>query len=452
MKLEGLLEAADAEVLAGWVIDMHAPEQRICLQFHVDGKIIGRAVADRYRKDLAAAGKGDGHCFFVFRPPRPLNATELAKLTVRGADHPFIFTAARRHLLLTEPASNVSGVVPNRKWRCVLHIGTQKTGSTSLQRFLSRNRTALAEMGYFTPISLCDPADRLGMNSVLIENYAKSGEINTQNPDIILYRSTLANNLSAELSESPKNCHTLLISSENCHGGLRSIGEIKLVRDLLEPFCESVKVLVYIRPQHELALSVHGMLVREGRINPSYFPSFCGKKIDFNGISFDYFDYENLINLWSGVFGQSSMIPRIFDHKSLVSGDIVDDFLFSTGICDNGFIRPIRLNTNLTAPALRALLRVSKLLRRRPKQEVDRVRAWLIPRLPPGGGFLPARHEVVALMAQFAASNEAVRAAWFPHREALFSDDFNRYPEVPECGGEDEFAEMMIEAMLAGKS
>src|SRR6202022_3469950 len=35
--------------------------------------------------------------------------------------------------------------------RCFIHIGTHKTGTTSIQHLLSRNSSALRQMGYYYP-------------------------------------------------------------------------------------------------------------------------------------------------------------------------------------------------------------------------------------------------------------------------------------------------------------
>ena len=37
------------------------------------------------------------------------------------------------------------------KPRLLLHIGSQKTGTTSIQQFLARNRSILSERGFYVP-------------------------------------------------------------------------------------------------------------------------------------------------------------------------------------------------------------------------------------------------------------------------------------------------------------
>jgi hypothetical protein len=48
-----------------------------------------------------------------------------------------------------------------------------------------------------------------------------------------------------------------------------------------------------------------------------------------------------------------------------------------------------------------------------------------------GRGELPSRAEAIAYVGNYTASNEAVRARWFPAQASLFSDDFSPYPEAP---------------------
>ena len=129
--------------------------------------------------------------------------------------------------------------------------------------------------------------------------------------------------------------------------------------------------------------------------------------------------------------------------------DIVADVCAVLGIGTAGLERPGRLNTNLSAPALRFLEALNRALSGRTEAEAAWVRGWVLPRLPPGGGVLPPRDEVSAFMAQFATGNEAVRAAWFAERLVLFEDDLARYPEAPEPVAAGEPLEVMIGMILA---
>ena len=37
--------------------------------------------------------------------------------------------------------------------KCILHIGTEKTGTTAIQEYLKSNRDALAKQGFYHPIA-----------------------------------------------------------------------------------------------------------------------------------------------------------------------------------------------------------------------------------------------------------------------------------------------------------
>ena len=74
----------------------------------------------------------------------------------------------------------------------------------------------------------------------------------------------------------------------------------------------------------------------------------------------------------------------------------------------------------------------------------------VMPRLEAGGGIRPAREAIRAFMAQFEASNEAVRAAWFHERARLFDDGYADYPEEEEAGDEGEIY-AVIARVLQGR-
>lgn len=48
---------------------MKHPEVPVCLSIFADGRLIGQAVANRYRNILAAARYGSGRHGFMFMPP-----------------------------------------------------------------------------------------------------------------------------------------------------------------------------------------------------------------------------------------------------------------------------------------------------------------------------------------------------------------------------------------------
>jgi autotransporter passenger strand-loop-strand repeat protein len=93
--LEGYLDHVDAWTVAGWAMDIDHPRLPVLLDIWLGDAKLGDALACTYRGDLAAAGKGTGHCAFTFTPPRRLPAAAWQTLRVtRAADAASLRNAA----------------------------------------------------------------------------------------------------------------------------------------------------------------------------------------------------------------------------------------------------------------------------------------------------------------------------------------------------------------------
>jgi len=60
--LRGGLDRADREVLEGWAHDPRNPDAPAAIEVVVDGRVVGAALADRFRDDLARFGLGRVLC------------------------------------------------------------------------------------------------------------------------------------------------------------------------------------------------------------------------------------------------------------------------------------------------------------------------------------------------------------------------------------------------------
>jgi len=83
--LEGRLDAATCGAITGWAFDPAAPGRRLKLDVWDGERRIGAVWADRFREDLAAAGKADGAVAFRFVPERPLHGDPPPRLRVTPA-------------------------------------------------------------------------------------------------------------------------------------------------------------------------------------------------------------------------------------------------------------------------------------------------------------------------------------------------------------------------------
>lgn len=83
MRIIGHVDRCDESFIAGWITIQDAVETKLCLEFLLDEKVIGRCVAEQFRQDLKDASLGDGQCAFSFPTPAFIPKRDLKKIIVR---------------------------------------------------------------------------------------------------------------------------------------------------------------------------------------------------------------------------------------------------------------------------------------------------------------------------------------------------------------------------------
>lgn len=188
--------------------------------------------------------------------------------------------------------------------KIVLHIGTEKTGSTSLQNWAAENREALVDQGVWYSKAL-GTANHLKIYlwalppNVADEGFARTG-IHT--PEA---RAQFKADLPARLADDvfaarERGCHTYLISNEHCHSRLQTEDRVRAVSDLLSQFSDEIEILLYLRPQIDMAVSLASTAARVGlRVDTQFF-----ERVSPSDYYYNYFDiYKN----WKGVFGEDAL-------------------------------------------------------------------------------------------------------------------------------------------------
>lgn len=67
----GTLDYADAERVAGWVVNLGDAQSPVQVQLYIDGQFAGHQLANQSRPDVKAAGRAESeHHGFVFETPR----------------------------------------------------------------------------------------------------------------------------------------------------------------------------------------------------------------------------------------------------------------------------------------------------------------------------------------------------------------------------------------------
>src|SRR5262249_10525719 len=137
--------------------------------------------------------------------------------------------------------------------KLILHIGTEKTGTTTTQGWLSDNREALAQQGVFYSKVLgtgCHVKLHLWCLTPGLHDESFQRIKITSDADRRAFRARLPDEFAAEVSEAKNaGCHTFLISNELCHSRLTIRKEVDRVREFLEPHFDEIQLICALRPQ-----------------------------------------------------------------------------------------------------------------------------------------------------------------------------------------------------------
>jgi hypothetical protein len=239
--------------------------------------------------------------------------------------------------------------------------------------------------------------------------------------------------LAAELGRHRAGIHTLLFSAEHIHSRLDSPAAVSRLATLLEPWVDECTVLVTLRPQVEMAVSLANLVVRRSGGSPRLIPIFDDPN-DYDrilGVRPGYFELDDMLRRFEAAFGAHAIRPVL--HAPGSGFDSRQAVFDAVGVRVPHDLPAVRINASLSRDALQVMRSVHAhidLLGNagwRPGfiDEVDRrlVRGYA------GQGLRPARREAAAFMARYADSNERIRARYFPQRAALFDAGLDAYPD-----------------------
>lgn len=311
-----------------------------------------------------------------------------------------------------------------------LHIGTPKTGSSSLQRLMQHNRAKIEAQG----VALLSEA-LPGTGS--LERYAANDEhmrrprIRKKQTDpatIGRFRRRLEKQLALTVSESAQR--VWCFSDENLTF-LHAESEFLRLKDLLEPHFDEVKIVVYIRAQHDRAISAYSQRLRMGKVTREVL-----RIPDESGSNEHSYFYDRFPENWVTHFGRDNVTVRIFDRAELQDGNVVADFFKIVGLSLAGIIPPGDKNLAFSTEQQAFLLHINKYLQPLADGGMNIARDDLLramqdmPRADKG--VRPSKAQVQDFLAQFEDSNERVRQSWFPDRERLFRVDLSKFPDTPD--------------------
>ena len=316
-----------------------------------------------------------------------------------------------------------------------IHIGSHKTGTTSIQQTLLQNEKALATQGirYYCSNYFNGKNNPPDLHSWLC--FENKGSLvptgmNIREPE------TLAQKL-AELDTD------VIVSSEN-FSFLFEIAKLERLQQELFNYFPRIKVICYIRRQDRHLVSHH----QEGsKLNrqpehelfgtlPCALPYYENR----HGL---YLDYFQRLSMWADAFGDENMVIRVFEREKLKGGDVVKDFFALIGI--DSYERIDRSNESMgfKKTKLGHILNNSEVVNK------SQIADLLISRLGGSDKMLPSRHRASEYYAHYRSSNEMLNRRFkISKQESIFSEDFDFYPEMStDAWTEDSTNEFVAEIL-----
>lgn len=207
--------------------------------------------------------------------------------------------------------------------KLIIHIGTQKTGTSVIQTLLSRNRIELAKQGLNYVLWGRGPHGTAAYDAqhLLAHHWARGWLSDKAHPEDV---SLAWEQFVESLTRNPDQ--TRLISSEHFYkGGVTNPEYIENMKRSLDGV--DCQVLVYFRRPDEFALSNWAHSVKTiPEFNKSFYDYIESKALK------DLLSYKHNLGIWQEIFGVNNVKVKIYDRKKFPNGNVIDDFLGAVGI------------------------------------------------------------------------------------------------------------------------
>ncbi|WP_231133869.1 hypothetical protein [Campylobacter coli] len=323
-----------------------------------------------------------------------------------------------------------------------VHIGTEKTGTTSIQEFLYINKSIIQKQNYFFA------------QSIGIKNHWDLAFLgySLNKKDSYILNNSLWNfqaikqhkkNIFSKIKDEVKFNHKIIFSSELLQSRLTRKREIvKLYTFFKKIGFTNIKVICYIRDANEMLRSLLSEAIKWEEIDSFELKE---EKEEYKlGYKKNLFHFHHICNhkqtlqWWGEVFGKENLIVRLFDKNEFYQGDLLKDFIHSIGLeWDDEFIIPPKQNESLDLLGIDLLRRINKFLplfcnnaRNIFRGDLHHFAVKHFTSKDSHLKFQPPKEVVQSYIDYFEESNEWVRKEFFPHKERLFpKKDLSNYKE-----------------------
>ncbi len=192
-----------------------------------------------------------------------------------------------------------------------MHIGYPRTGTTSLQTFMFRQRRAFAQAGVFIPPMQHGIRHRLlqvlGAEEVPVHLARKLGLDDSTAPV------AQAQDMLLGLGEAAQPYDAVFMSEETT--AMRSAEELEALRDALRPVFERVRVIVCFREHESYLRSTYRHQI-SFTFNKESLGNFRARFLDA-----DYLNYAKKMDTLCALFGRENVLPVRYNASATLSSN-----------------------------------------------------------------------------------------------------------------------------------
>lgn len=290
----------------------------------------------------------------------------------------------------------------------VLHLGSGKTGTTSIQTLLHDNRDRLAELGFLYPRSPGEVRHaRVSLSVLPADVVARAPAWHRQGfTSLEEFRADFHGRLRAEIAEA--GLPRLILSDEALFGTKDQARE--RLRVLTDDIARTVRLVVYLRRQDDHLTSRYQQVVKVGETRR------LEERVRTMSLA-GLYDYRSRLGAWQEVMEPTSFLVRPFERNRFPGGSLHQDFLDAAGVDvradDLAEVTP--LNQSLDAESVE-FLRIYNLYRvQHEGGRVGLINNWAVVRRLRAGSAADPRPTLTlspamldAFMARWEESNRAV--------------------------------------------
>ncbi|HEC1784728.1 TPA: hypothetical protein R1727_001135, partial [Campylobacter lari] len=315
-----------------------------------------------------------------------------------------------------------------------VHIGTEKTGTTTIQQFLLENYNLLLKQNMVYPKSFLK-----GNQHWWIADLACDVTLNKVDD----FRKIILNGdyLSVINEINQHRDKRFIFSSEGICRNCFCKEHIYNLSNIFKIFgFDKIYVVLYIREISEFIRSYSVQNIQgwahfnTDKIIPSMHPRIYS------------FDFKRILEDFSEVFGKENLIVKLFDKCEFYQGDLLKDFIYNINLqWDEKFIIPQKRNKSLDLLGIELQRRLNKIFPYKfhsnppympiKKNEIRIDGLRYIKKYFQNSSdlhlkFQPSKKIIQSYIDYFKESNEWVRKEFFPHKEILFPEkDLINYKE-----------------------